>query len=492
MAQDVWTFRIVDQDTGKPVSGVPVTVLDATGGSAGYWVSDTDGLVTVPRQSVSRIRLRVGLRSEDPIELETRALSGGPVPLAAPRRGQPVAADPPSGIEVPSPAQSAARREAPAQVLRFVRVGVLPAPGETGKLPALAAGYPAPLRYGVVLLVEQYWEPLGFQSGDLLYSVSLGPGDEAQAAVMDGRWRRYPDARERPLQIVARMIGTGTLGDRPEPVPLESFLIGDLPGAAAETVDVLAERTVRVTENLRRRPLSVSELHGDPPRGTSLRTVRNTRTDGVVTYHFIEPLERYRVIVRTPRVGPAILVPFRLPNLATRDVVRQFGHILKRTILDRAFLPDLDLLLGIDPPRPLAPGAEERFFAHIARNLAYYSAAIIAAGDPAARRAALGKLRDGAGRALTDVIENTVVGRVGNYVAFPLRAAELGPPELGALLAAAAARQQRLAPEFVVTLPVPGVWLKAELAAPLYEEGRAAGTEVKEERPLRIGRKPAG
>src|SRR5438876_528798 len=37
--QDSWTFRIVDQDTGAAVPGVPVSVLESGGGAGGYWVS---------------------------------------------------------------------------------------------------------------------------------------------------------------------------------------------------------------------------------------------------------------------------------------------------------------------------------------------------------------------------------------------------------------------------------------------------------------------
>src|SRR5438132_12155179 len=83
-AKDIWLFRIVHQDTGKPAQGVPVTVLDRAGNAAGHWVSDADGFVAVPRRDIPKLRLRVGLRSEDPIELATATLGDEPTPLAAP------------------------------------------------------------------------------------------------------------------------------------------------------------------------------------------------------------------------------------------------------------------------------------------------------------------------------------------------------------------------------------------------------------------------
>ncbi|HEX9704805.1 MAG TPA: hypothetical protein VGA20_06130 [Gemmatimonadales bacterium] len=486
MAQATWKLRIVDQETGAPVPGVPVTVLDDAGTPVSYWVSDTEGLVAIPKSDRPRLRLRVGLRSEEPIELETRTIGGDPLPLAAPRRAQPVGVTPtasdPVDPALTPPTQALAPDQSPPQILRFARIGVLPKTPDGATMAAVdlaefhAAEFPAPIRYGVVLETEELWQALGTEAGDLLYSVSLAPGDEVRALVLDGRWRRAAQ-RERPLQIVAKMVGTTSMGDNMDSVPLEPFVLRDLAAAAAETVGLLADRTIRVSASLRRRPLGVTEAQGDPPESAAIRTVRNSRDDAVVTYHFVEPLERYRVVVRTPRVRPAILVPFRLPNLATPEVVRQFGHVLKRSLIDRSLTDDLEVVRN-DGRTPAGPA--ERLFAHISANLPYYSATIIAAGDPAARYQALAKLRDPAGRALTDVIENTVVGRVGNYVAFPLRAAELLPDNGRPLLRADPQRFERLSEELTLLLPLPGVWIKAEVTQPLdkgAEEPQAEGEE---------------
>src|SRR6058998_1688983 len=83
--QVYWTFRIVDQDTGAAVPGVPVSVLQEGGRGGGYWVSDADGLVRVPKHDHARLRLRVGLRNEETIELDARSLPDDPIPLTAPR-----------------------------------------------------------------------------------------------------------------------------------------------------------------------------------------------------------------------------------------------------------------------------------------------------------------------------------------------------------------------------------------------------------------------
>jgi len=486
--QDSWTFRIVDQDTGAAVPGVPVSVLESGGRAGGYWVSDTDGLVRIPKHDQPRLRLRVGLRNEEAIEFDARSLPDDTIPLTAPRDislpGTAAPSAPAAAAPSPLPATTPAPQLQPGHLMRFARIGVLPQDVEITATPdARQSVAPAPdptaMRYGVLLEIELVWQSLGAQAGETLYSISLGPGEEVKLAVSDGRWRKSSDARERPLQIVAKMVGARQIGDGLDAMPLDACVAGDLPGAAADTVKLLAERTARTCEALRRRALGVTELDGEKPAATSVRTLRNLRSEGVLTYHFVEPIERHRVIVRSPTFRPALLVPFRLPNLATREVVQRFGHVLRRNLLDRTLAADIDQVLGADaPPRAV----ERRLYAHIAAHLPYYSATIIAAGDPAERFFALAKLHDPRGRALTDVIENVVVDRVGNYVAFPLRSNEYTTPEWRGALASAAVQSARASREFSVALPVPGVWLRSEFfPAHVATQSDAGAEEAKPE-----------
>src|SRR5881628_2146576 len=491
--QDVWVFRIVHQDTGKPAQGVHVTVLDKTGNPAGYWVSEADGTVTIPRRDVAKLRLRVGLRNEEPIELLTASLGEGPIDLAAPtwlpqapsgasERGP----REPGPTATPRPAEP---HDVPGHVLYFQRLVMFAEGAPVAKhgprdavadFFALASDHAAPMRYGALVELEESWQSLGVQWGELLYSVSLTPGDEARLAVLDGRWRREAEARERPLQILARMVGSSMLGDlttalRPE-LQLDplTLLEPGLETAATDTVQMIRERTERMSQALRRRPLGVVDIHAEAPATAAVRTVRNTATDRLVTFHFFEPLERFRVAVRSPRARPVIFVPFRLPNVATPDVVRRFGYIFRRTLLDRGLLPDLERLLNSDDGWPRNGS---RLLEHIEGNLLYYSTAIISAGDPAARHMALAKLRDPAGRPLTDVVENMVLGRVGNAIALPLRSAAQIPKEWRDALEAYAKRPPRVNEAFTVTIPHPGVWVTAQSHEPMQQvqSERAAG-----------------
>ena len=476
--QDSWTFRIVDQDTGAAVPGVPVSVLESGARAGGYWVSDSDGLVRIPKHDQPRLRLRVGLRNEEAIEFDARSLPDTPIPLTAPRElavagtaASVAPADSPPPSHTPPPAQSQ-----PGHLMRFARIGVLP---KDRDVTAAASPDPTALRYGLLIEIELAWQSLGAEAGSTLYSISLGPGEEVKVAVSDGRWRKSPDARERPLQIVAKMVGARQIGDGLDAMPLDVCVAADLPSAAADTVKLLAERTERTCEALRRRALGVTEFDGEKTAGASLRTLRNMRSEGVLTYHFVEPIERHRVIVRTPRFRPALLVPFQLPNIATREVLRRFGHAIRRNLLDRTLAADVDLVRG---PDAVPAAVEQRVYAHIAAYLPYYSATIIAAGDPAERFFALAKLRDPRGHPLTDVIENIVVDRVGNYVAFPLRSVAHTTPEWRSMLTSSSAQPPRTSHEFTVTVPVPGVWLRSELLpARVATESDAGAEEVKTE-----------
>src|SRR3989475_7438081 len=156
--KQVWVFRIVHQDTGKPAQGVPVTVLEPPGNAAGYWVREGEGPVAIPRRDVPKLRLRVGLRTEDPIELDTATLGDEPIPLAAPSRLPPTSGGTRDAGErdlqaaSPPPPRGAEPHDVPGHVLYFQRLvlfsgGAPAAPAGRASVGALfpgPAGAPAP------------------------------------------------------------------------------------------------------------------------------------------------------------------------------------------------------------------------------------------------------------------------------------------------------------------------------------------------------------
>jgi len=245
---------------------VPVSVLESGGRAGGYWVSDGDGLVRIPKHDQPRLRLRVGLRNEEALEFDARSLPDDAISLTAPRDlSLPATAAPSAPAAVaPSPSPAPAAQTQPGHLMRFARVGVFP---QDRDLTVASPPDPTSMRYGVVLEIELVWQSLGAQAGATLYSISLGPGEEVKLAVSDGRWRKTPAARERSLQIVAKMVGARQLGDGTDAVPLDACVASDLPAVAADTIRLLAERTARSCEALQRRALGVTELEVRNPRG---------------------------------------------------------------------------------------------------------------------------------------------------------------------------------------------------------------------------------
>src|SRR5213082_46859 len=123
------------------------------------------------------------------------------------------------------------------------------APSRITPDPSLASDGSGVMRYGALIEVEEYWQSLGVQWGELLYSATLTPGDEAKLVVLDGRWRREGEGRERPLQILARMVGTSMLGDlitalHPE-LHLDPLTLTEpaLEAPAADTMHLIRDRT---------------------------------------------------------------------------------------------------------------------------------------------------------------------------------------------------------------------------------------------------------
>ncbi len=614
-----WTLRLV-LATGEPAAGIPVTLLDEHGDPAGHWMTDDAGHVTLPNQVGDRIRVRVGLRNEEPVTIETEALEAGVVELTAPRSAVPALVERETQPRMRAYAlERPERAEGTGHLLGFSRLLVAPAAEsastdepsvDDGPVDFLEAPEPIgeAVRYGILLDMEQYWEPLGHAAGDLLYTAHVMPGEELRVAITDRRWTHAEP--ERPIEAVAALIGDASPLDglrsdgvrTIEPLALVQAPTGGfhLGPAVAETAATLAERAARAGHLLRRRPLAVRVAAGSgEPAGTVARTLRNPQADRPLAYHFYEALSRSRVYTRLAHTRPVLLVPFRLPALATRSAVRQFAPILRRVLLDASLRGDLERMLdeapashvgdtppvselrlighraptdhgndlrriwcflhvdqtrytvhffpadtppGVDAPvraggaywigairlsdfheHPLqfpgriafhnaareilsfdtlhlegragdrwvrlktfrdvvvpaqsqvqlaslaalafAPGVgpgETRILSHIAANLPYYAAAIIAGGDAGLRFAALARVRDPAGRPLAAIIENVVVGVVGTWAAFPLRRVDFAPAPLRAAVANYHERPHRSAEEVTVAVPLPGVWMAAQ------------------------------
>jgi hypothetical protein len=167
--------------------------------------------------------------------------------------------------------------------------------------------------------------------------------------------------------------------------------------------------------------------------------------------------------------GSRVVLSFNALHLEGRA-----GDVWKRLVSIRDFVLNRESQAHLASLVALAeaPGLdarESRLLGHIAANLPYYAAALIAVGDSTLRYLALSKVRDAEGRSLVDLIENRVVGIVGNYIACPLRSVDALPAELRAAFRASA--PARTLEETVVTVPIPGLWLSQQPTPAAGEEG---------------------
>jgi hypothetical protein len=168
----------------------------------------------------------------------------------------------------------------------------------------------------------------------------------------------------------------------------------------------------------------------------------------------------------------------------TGDVWKRLLSI-KDFVLNRESQAHLASLVALADTPGLDP-RESRLLGHVAANLPYYAAALIAVGDSTLRYLALSKVRDAEGRSLVDLIDNRVVGIVGNYIACPLRSIDALPTELRAAFRVPPAT--RTFEEAVVTVPIPGLWLSQQSAqGAVAEETPITEVMPGEERDRRLG-----
>jgi len=111
-----------------------------------------------------------------------------------------------------------------------------------------------------------------------------------------------------------------------------------------------------------------------------------------------------------------------------------------------------------------------RLISHLNANRTYYTAAIIGGGDAGLRHLILARYGNYNGKILADVVDNTVVGYVGNCIAFPLKSlADIPPNYLGNLTIEEArvllANPPSESQERLITLPTPGIFAESQMGS---------------------------
>jgi hypothetical protein len=105
------------------------------------------------------------------------------------------------------------------------------------------------------------------------------------------------------------------------------------------------------------------------------------------------------------------------------------------------------------------PGLD-RLLPHLNANSLYYTSALIAAGDSSLRYLLLASSTDAAGNYFSDLVDNTVVGFIGNYVGFPLRDPNYLPAQYRTDVQVDLPKTRN---ERLITMPSPGVFAESQL-----------------------------
>ena len=69
----------------------------------------------------------------------------------------------------------------------------------------------------------------------------------------------------------------------------------------------------------------------------------------------------------------------------------------------------------------------------------------------------------------SDLIENIVLGRMGNYIALPLRSTAPLTPAWREAITTYTLRPGRIHEDFVITIPHAGVWVTAQAHEPMQQ-----------------------
>jgi hypothetical protein len=229
---------------------------------------------------------------------------------------------------------------------------------------------------------RQEWWDFGYSLGDILYSVPLAPCEETKIATVD--WRRHDYAkrqtaldeshfqdttvtRDELINETMRTISDKHVSDTsvgasvgfpagPTSVCL-AVGVSDMDSAASTSMDAsknLNDRVRQTSTTLRNtRAFAITEVTQEEESVVRTRVLRNHNHCHTVTFQYYEVIRHFLISTRLDRMRPAIFIPFTILTF-TKDLVMQYGYLLRRALLDTTLEPAFDILLGVRQPEPPA------------------------------------------------------------------------------------------------------------------------------------------
>jgi len=245
------------------------------------------------------------------------------------------------------------------------------------------------VNFGLAITYRQQWQPLAYQAGPLVRTITLAPGEERTFSVKRSTKRTESSTRGFQREDADRNETTETTRDVADVVSAAKISLGfqaegrvDLDfklGSAggSTTISRDSERSSQETrqsfrEAVRKAAQELKESH--KVEITTTDSVEESRDDSgkvtnpnvelPVTYLFYELERRYRVSEQLYRIVPVVLVAQDVPapNQITRAWLIQHDWILGRALRDDSFRPALRYLVDE------SPGVEVRL-THLERNM---------------------------------------------------------------------------------------------------------------------------
>jgi hypothetical protein len=231
---------------------------------------------------------------------------------------------------------------------------------------------PDSVNFGLLLNYRQRWQPLSYQVGNLVSTIPLAPQEtrryttktvikksrskkEIDDAFQDSKSESSNTTRD-DSEIVERAKNqtnfqtnaSGSFGNSNiYKVSAGMQSQQDQSTESQQTKREFREAVLKAAQEYRnehRTEVSTEESREDET--TSFREIRNPNDELTVTYLFYELQRRYLVAEELHKVTPIILVANDVPAPHEIDQgwMLRYDWILKRTILDKSFLPALEYL----------------------------------------------------------------------------------------------------------------------------------------------------
>lgn len=242
---------------------------------------------------------------------------------------------------------------------------------------------PNSVNFGLISRYRQKWQPLAYQAGDLAGTLPLAPGEKRSFTVKRTRTmsqksttsqsaltsrneefntqmrseaeinRRVQQAVNAGANVASQnsvggqvgLLGNGVSGSTS--LNFGGTLSSDTSSDSAAIKKDLSDTTRKMTQEFRdENKVEISTETGSTFESTETREISNPNNEISVTYLFYELQRQYEVSARLNEIIPVVLVAFHVPNpdQITETWLLKHEWIIRKALLDRSFLPVLEVL----------------------------------------------------------------------------------------------------------------------------------------------------